>query len=132
MAVVKINAITVPEGAGPELEKRFANRAGSVDGSKGFLGFQLLRPVKGDDRYFVVTQWETEEDFQAWAGGPAREAQTASARSRLRRAPICWSSRSCSTHAPRPDGQALNPSVPAGEQFVSPMFPLGTAVLPGG
>ena len=74
MAVVKINAITVPEGAGPELEKRFANRAHSVDGSKGILGFQLLRPVKGDDRYFVVTQWESEEDFQAWASGPAREA----------------------------------------------------------
>ncbi|WP_232717138.1 antibiotic biosynthesis monooxygenase family protein [Gordonia metallireducens] len=74
MAVVKINAITVPEGAGPELEKRFANRAHSLDGSKGFLGFQLLRPVKGDDRYFVVTQWESEEDFQAWASGPAKEA----------------------------------------------------------
>ncbi|MDS1114564.1 antibiotic biosynthesis monooxygenase [Gordonia westfalica] len=74
MSVVKINAISVPEGAGPELEKRFANRAHSVDGSKGFLGFQLLRPVKGDDRYFVVTQWESEEDFQAWASGPAREA----------------------------------------------------------
>ncbi|MFW0785917.1 antibiotic biosynthesis monooxygenase [Gordonia sp. CPCC 206044] len=76
MAVVKINAISVPEGAGPELEKRFANRAHSVDGSQGFLGFQLLRPVKGDDRYFVVTQWESEEDFQAWASGPAREAHS--------------------------------------------------------
>ncbi|MAU84557.1 antibiotic biosynthesis monooxygenase [Gordonia sp. Z-3] len=76
MSVVKINAISVPEGAGPELEKRFANRAHSVDGSKGFLGFQLLRPVKGDDRYFVVTHWETEEDFQAWASGPAREAHS--------------------------------------------------------
>ncbi|GAA1479580.1 mycobilin-forming heme oxygenase MhuD [Gordonia sinesedis] len=76
MAVVKINAISVPDGAGPELEKRFANRAHAVDGSKGFLGFQLLRPVKGDDRYFVVTQWETEEDFQAWAAGPAREAHS--------------------------------------------------------
>ena len=74
MAVVKINAITVPEGAGPELEKRFANRAGSVDGSKGFLGFQLLRPVKGENRYFVVTQWESDEAFQAWAQGPAVEA----------------------------------------------------------
>ena len=74
MAVVKINAISVPEGSGPELEKRFAHRAHSVDGSKGFLGFQLLRPVKGDDRYFVVTRWESEEDFQAWAAGPAREA----------------------------------------------------------
>lgn len=74
MAVVKINAIHVPEGAGAELEKRFAARAHTVDGSKGFLGFQLLRPVKGDNRYFVVTQWETEEDFAAWASGPAREA----------------------------------------------------------
>ncbi|MDL9936159.1 mycobilin-forming heme oxygenase MhuD [Gordonia sp. ABSL1-1] len=74
MSVVKINAISVPEGAGPELEKRFAHRAHSVDGSKGFLGFQLLRPVKGDDRYFVVTHWESDEDFQAWAAGPAREA----------------------------------------------------------
>ncbi|WP_026303344.1 antibiotic biosynthesis monooxygenase family protein [Jongsikchunia kroppenstedtii] len=74
MAVVKINAISVPEGAGPELEKRFANRAHSVDGSKGFLGFQLLRPTKGESRYFVVTQWESEEDFQAWASGPARAA----------------------------------------------------------
>ena len=76
MIVVKINAISVPDGAGPELEKRFANRAHAVDGSQGFRGFQLLRPVKGDDRYFVVTQWESEEDFQAWASGPAREAHS--------------------------------------------------------
>ncbi|WP_045821868.1 mycobilin-forming heme oxygenase MhuD [Williamsia herbipolensis] len=74
MAVVKINAISVPEGAGPELEKRFANRAHTVDGTPGFLGFQLLRPVKGEDRYFVVTQWESDEAFEAWSGGPARAA----------------------------------------------------------
>ncbi|MGO3327003.1 antibiotic biosynthesis monooxygenase family protein [Gordonia sp. (in: high G+C Gram-positive bacteria)] len=74
MAIVKINAISVPEGAGEELEKRFASRAGVVDGAAGFLGFQLLRPVKGDDRYFVVTQWEDEESYHAWAGGDAREA----------------------------------------------------------
>lgn len=74
MAVVKINAIEVPEGAGPELEKRFANRLHAVDGQPGFLGFELLRPVKGDDRYFVYTKWETEEHFQAWLNGPAKEA----------------------------------------------------------
>lgn len=72
--MVKINAISVPEGAGPELEKRFANRAHTVDGTPGFLGFQLLRPVKGEDRYFVVTQWESDEAFEAWSGGPARAA----------------------------------------------------------
>ncbi|MBQ0928024.1 MULTISPECIES: antibiotic biosynthesis monooxygenase family protein [Saccharopolyspora] len=74
MAVVKINAIEVPEGSGPELEKRFASRHGSVDDAPGFLGFELLRPVKGDNRYFVYTKWETEEDFQNWANGPAKEA----------------------------------------------------------
>ncbi|WAL66127.1 antibiotic biosynthesis monooxygenase [Amycolatopsis cynarae] len=74
MAVVKINAIEVPEGAGPELEKRFAHRLHAVDKQPGFLGFELLRPVSGENRYFVYTKWETEEDFQAWAKGPSREA----------------------------------------------------------
>ncbi|MCS7478777.1 antibiotic biosynthesis monooxygenase family protein [Umezawaea endophytica] len=74
MAVVKINAIKVPEGAGPELEKRFAARLGTVDSSPGFLGFELLRPVAGDDRYFVYTKWETDEDFENWKNGGAREA----------------------------------------------------------
>ena len=74
MPVVKINAIEVPPDAGPELEKRFAHRAHAVDNQPGFLGFQLLRPVKGENRYFVVTQWESDEAFQAWASGPAVEA----------------------------------------------------------
>ncbi|BEL09544.1 mycobilin-forming heme oxygenase MhuD [Actinoplanes sichuanensis] len=74
MAVVKINAIEVPEGAGPELEKRFAARHGAVENSPGFLGFELLRPVAGDTRYFVYTRWESEEDFQNWANGGAKEA----------------------------------------------------------
>jgi heme oxygenase (mycobilin-producing) len=74
MAVVKINAIEVPEGSGEELEKRFAARLGAVDSAPGFLGFELLRPVKGENRYFVYTRWESEEAFQAWASGSAKEA----------------------------------------------------------
>lgn len=74
MAIVKINAIAVPEGAGPELEKRFAARAGAVEKSPGFLGFQLLRPTAGESRYFVVTHWEDEESFAAWRDGDARAA----------------------------------------------------------
>ncbi|GAB3458947.1 antibiotic biosynthesis monooxygenase [Kineococcus endophyticus] len=74
MAVVKINAIEVPEGSGAELERRFAHRMGAVEGTAGFLGFELLRPVAGETRYFVYTKWETEEAYQAWAGGGAREA----------------------------------------------------------
>ncbi len=74
MAVVKINAIEVPAGAGAELEKRFAARAGAVEGSPGFLGFELLRPTGGDERYFVYTRWESEAAYQAWASGSAPAA----------------------------------------------------------
>ena len=74
MTVVKINAIDVPPGAGPELEKRFAARQGAVENSPGFLGFELLRPVAGETRYFVYTKWDSEESYQAWANGPARQA----------------------------------------------------------
>ena len=78
MAVVKINAIEVPEGAGPELEARFAARMGTVENSPGFLSFELLRPTAGDDRYFVYTKWESEDAYQAWASGPARAAHSGS------------------------------------------------------
>lgn len=74
---MKINAISVPPQAHEELEKRFANRAHTVDGTPGFLGFQLLRPVKGEERYFVVTQWEDEESFGAWRDGDAVAAHAA-------------------------------------------------------
>lgn len=74
MSVVVINAITVPEGAGAELEKRFAARKSSVDQEPGFEGFQLLRPTAGESRYFVMTQWASQEHFVAWRDGRAKEA----------------------------------------------------------
>jgi heme-degrading monooxygenase HmoA len=66
MTVVKINAITVGSDSGDELARRFAARAGAVDGQDGFEGFELLRPT--DDRltWLVVTRWRDEESFQAW------------------------------------------------------------------
>ena len=66
MSVVKINVLSVPEGAGAELEKRFAARKHSVDGADGFEGFELLRPTGGESRYFVVTRWRDEASFEAW------------------------------------------------------------------
>lgn len=71
MSVVKINAITVPEGRGPELEERFARRAAAVEGQPGFEGFELLRPVSGETRYFVYTRWESEAAFQNWFNSQA-------------------------------------------------------------
>jgi heme-degrading monooxygenase HmoA len=71
MSVVKINAIDVAPGAGPELERRFAERAAEVEGMPGFEGFELLRPVEGEERYFVYTRWASEEAYRAWVGSDA-------------------------------------------------------------
>ena len=78
MSIVKINAIDVPPGLGPELEARFAARKRAVDDQPGFEGFQLLRPVAGETRYFVVTTWATQADFEAWRDNRADAAHDAS------------------------------------------------------
>ena len=67
MTVVKINRLAVPAGQQAELEKRFAARKHSVDGAPGFEGFELLRPVAGEEHYFVLTRWADDESFQALA-----------------------------------------------------------------
>jgi heme oxygenase (mycobilin-producing) len=71
MTVVRINAITVPADSGDELARRFAARAGAVDGQDGFEGFELLKPTDGRTTWLVVTRWRDEESFQAWQNSPA-------------------------------------------------------------
>ena len=71
MTVVKINAITVREGSGDELARRFAKRAGAVDDAEGFEGFELLQPNDSRDVWLVLTRWRDEESFNAWVSSPA-------------------------------------------------------------
>lgn len=66
MTCIKINAITVPADSGDELAKRFAARAGAVDGQEGFEGFELLQPTDGRTVWLVVTRWRDEAAFEAW------------------------------------------------------------------
>ena len=70
MSVMKINAITVPRDRFAEFEHRFATRAGKVSSAQGFEGFQLLRPNDDREVCLVLTQWGSEEDFQAWVRSP--------------------------------------------------------------
>jgi heme oxygenase (mycobilin-producing) len=66
MSVVKINAITVPAERRAEFAQRFAQRAGRVEQSEGFEGFQLLAPNDDREQCLVVTTWRSEADFQTW------------------------------------------------------------------
>ena len=91
MTIIKINAITVPEGSGDELARRFAGRAGAVDNQDGFEGFELFQPTDGRTTWLVVTRWRDEDSFQAWVNSPAfgrghqGRRRAAAARSRPRR-----------------------------------------------
>lgn len=71
MSIIKINAITVAADSGDELAKRFAARAGAVDGQEGFEGFELLQPTDGRTTWLVVTRWRDEDAFNAWVNSPA-------------------------------------------------------------
>jgi heme-degrading monooxygenase HmoA len=71
MSVIKINAITVPADSGDELARRFAARAGAVDGQDGFEGFELLQPTDGRTSWLVVTRWRDEDAFEAWRSSAA-------------------------------------------------------------
>lgn len=66
MAVVKINRLAIKGDNATELERRFAERRHSVDSEPGFEGFELLRPVAGEDHYFVITRWADDASFQTW------------------------------------------------------------------
>lgn len=64
---VSVSELTVPSGAAAEVERRFAARRKAVDGADGFVGFELLRPVDGGDRYVVITRWESAEQHARWS-----------------------------------------------------------------
>ena len=66
MTVIKINALTVPAEMGEEVARRFAARAGAVDGHDGFEGFELLRPTDERTTWLVVTRWRDLDAFDAW------------------------------------------------------------------
>lgn len=67
MTFVNITALAFPEGTEAEIERRFAARKKAVDTAQGFEGFELLRPQVGETRYFVVTRWDTRENYQKWS-----------------------------------------------------------------
>jgi len=70
MVVVVANRIPVSKGWEEEFERRWRNRTWSIANLPGFLGTEVLRPVKGD-MYIVQTHWRSMKDFEHWAKSPA-------------------------------------------------------------
>ncbi len=67
---VTCNRIPVNPDYAEAFEQRFGSRASQVDQMPGFISFHLLKPKNPADPYVVMTFWESEAHFQAWAGSP--------------------------------------------------------------
>ncbi len=67
---IATNRIRVQENFGEKLESRFKERRG-IEKQPGFLNFELWKlddpEERGCEEYLVVTRWESESDFRAWA-----------------------------------------------------------------
>jgi ABC-type cobalamin/Fe3+-siderophores transport systems, ATPase components len=70
--VIVTNVSQITKGSGMLLIERF-NKAGKVEGMKGFLGLEVMltENTKEYDEVTVSTRWETKEDFQAWTKSEA-------------------------------------------------------------
>lgn len=68
---IVMNRIPVKPEYAEQFEDRFRNRAGEVDKMAGFVRNQVLRPVKPDDPYIVLTVWQSQADFDAWVNSDA-------------------------------------------------------------
>lgn len=67
---VAINYITCQPDYCARFECLFCSRARQIDTMPGFLSMQVLRPQKEEEPYLVVSQWESQESFDAWVGSP--------------------------------------------------------------
>ena len=50
----------------PALEQAFRERARHVDDHPGFLGLELLRDIRDNGRYVLITRWRSRADFVAY------------------------------------------------------------------
>jgi heme-degrading monooxygenase HmoA len=66
MEFVSRSEITVPVTEMSALERAFQERARHVDAHAGFLGLELLRDIRENGRYVLVTRWRSRADFRAY------------------------------------------------------------------
>ena len=63
---VAINYISCKPDYRPRFEQLFQTRAKAIDTMPGFINLEVLRPLKEDDNYLIVSHWQDEASFKAW------------------------------------------------------------------
>lgn len=68
--IVVANRIFVTEGHEEAFEDRFRNRTHLVDHQPGFIRNEVLRPLRPELPYVVLTHWKDRDSFEAWIKSP--------------------------------------------------------------
>jgi heme-degrading monooxygenase HmoA len=67
---VAINYIQCEADYRERFEYLFGSRARAIDTLPGFIDMQVLKPTQEEDRYLIVSHWESEAAFKAWTRSP--------------------------------------------------------------
>lgn len=67
---VAINYITCDDSYRERFETLFATRAKAIDRMPGFRQMFVLKPQSPTEPYLIVSHWDSEENFKAWASSP--------------------------------------------------------------
>jgi heme-degrading monooxygenase HmoA len=66
MEFVSRSEIVVPISEMQALEQAFRERSHLVDRHAGYRGLELLRSIREDGRYVLLTRWRSQEAFRAY------------------------------------------------------------------
>jgi len=63
---VAMNRITCSSDYIDKFEHMFKTRAGEVDKMPGFISVKILRPLKQDQPYIIMSFWDQKSQFEDW------------------------------------------------------------------
>ena len=63
-------------GEEKEFEAAYAEVTALVAGTAGHIRDELLRPAEGEDRYILLSEWESSAAFLAWEDAPIHRQTT--------------------------------------------------------
>ncbi|MEC3974261.1 antibiotic biosynthesis monooxygenase family protein [Amycolatopsis sp. H20-H5] len=66
----------IREGDEGKFETAYAEVTAKVAGTPGHIRDELLRPADNDDRYILLSEWETTAAFLAWEDAPIHKQTT--------------------------------------------------------
>lgn len=66
-----ISRFAVANAMGTNVRDAFRARPHHVDHAQGFIRMEVANPTDNDQEFWLLTWWQTEQDFRSWHGSHA-------------------------------------------------------------